>query len=153
MNYGNDLLLISAITNCIEYPEMFNNLPQSTKLSSPQVAYKVSLILLAGSISESIHLNNGIVDGDMEVELSGPDLIRVQNIDKLLSSIFKNHPSDFIQDNMQNVMMTFSIPEIWNSISVLAEAILNKEDMKLTRQEIEDVLLRTDYFEHIKKYM
>ncbi|OPG97814.1 hypothetical protein B2I21_13875, partial [Chryseobacterium mucoviscidosis] len=87
----------------------------------------------------------------MEVELSGPDLIRVQNIDKLLSSIFKNHPSDFIQDNMQNVMMTFSIPEIWNSISVLAEAILNKEDMKLTRQEIEDVLLRTDYFEHIKK--
>ena len=54
---------------------------------------------------------------------------------------------------MQNVMMTFSIPEIWNSISVLAEAILNKEDMKLTRQEIDDVLLRTDYFEHIKKYM
>jgi len=153
MNYGNDLLLISAITNCIEYPEMFNDLPQSIKLSSPEIAYKASLILLAGSISESIHLNNGIVDGDMEVELSGPDLIRVQNIDQLLSSILKNHPSDFIQDNMQNVMMTFSIPEIWNSISVLAEAILAKGDMKLTRQEIEDVLLRTDYFEHIKKYM
>lgn len=153
MNYGNDLLLISAITNFQEYPEMFNKLPSSIKLTSPGVAFKASLILLAGSIAESIHSNNGIVDGDMEVELSGPDLIRVQNIDYLLSSISKNHPTGFIQENITNIMMTFSIPEVWNSISVLAESILSKEGMKLTRQEIESTLADTGYFDHIKKYM
>lgn len=153
INYGNDLLLISAITNCQEYPEMFNELPASIKLTSPEVAFKASLILLAGSIAESIHSDNGIVDGDMEVELSGPDLIRVQNIDYLLSSISKNHSTDFIQENITNIMMTFSIPEVWNSISVLAESILSKEGMKLTRQEIESTLAETGYFDHIKKYM
>jgi hypothetical protein len=145
--------LITAITNCQEHPEIFNELPANIKLNSPSVAFKASQILLAGSIAESIHLNNGIVDGEMEVEISGPDLIRVQNIDHLLCSILKNHPLDFVQENMRNIMMTFSIPEIWNSISVLAESILSKDGMKLTRQEIEDILTDTGYFEHIKNYM
>ncbi|SJN18461.1 hypothetical protein FM120_01050 [Sphingobacterium faecium PCAi_F2.5] len=153
MEYGNDLLLISAITNCKEYPEMFNDLPHATKLNSPGVAFKASLILLAGSIEESIYMNNGIVDGDMEVELSGPDLLRVQNIDYLLSSIAKNHPSNFIQSNIENIMMTFSIPEIWTSITALAESIYSKDGMKLTKDEIEQNLTSTGYFDHIKKYL
>jgi hypothetical protein len=149
MDYGDDLLLISAMMNCIEYPEMFNDLPQSTKITAPKIANKVLFILIAGSIAESVYLNNGIVNDDMKVELSGPDLIRVDNINYLLSSILKNHPANFIEKMMQDILMIFSLEEVWNSISVLAETILKNEHMMLTKEEIEHVLAITGYFDFI----
>ncbi|WP_166925037.1 hypothetical protein [Flavobacterium poyangense] len=149
-NYGNDLLTIAAITNCKNDPEIFNDLPQSVKLNCPEVAFKSSLVLVAGSIAESIYLNNGISGDEMDVEIAGPDLVRIENIDFLLSQIDRNHKANFIPKMMHTTMTLFADETIWNATTILAEALFEKENRKLSKSEIDAILEDCGFIEYLK---
>ncbi len=147
--YGKDLLLITGIINSQEQPEIFNNLDKNIKAQFPVVAHRIMTIYLAGSVVESAFLNNGIVNGNMEVEISGPDLIRANNIQYLLLQLKKeNHDSNYIQKTMTDLFTMISLDEIWKPISELAKKLIEKG--KLNKQEIEDVLNQSGFLEYIK---
>lgn len=152
MNYGEDLLLITAITNARNEPGIYNGLSKEIKSQSVVVANRISTILLAGSIAESIYLNQGNVNGDMEVEISGPDLIRVSSVDYLLSQIIIGHNPHFIQQSMQNVMLTMGIPEFWNVVESVARGLLNKNNRKLGKSEIETILQSNGFLDYIRRF-
>ena len=147
--YGKDLLLIAAITNCKEEPEMFNELPKEIKVNCLTVSNKIISILLAGSVAESMFLNNGVIDENMNVEISGPDLIRSENVDHFLSEIKKEqHDSNYIQNNMTELFNTMNITEVRKSVSELAERLLAKK--KISQNEIEDILKTTGFLDALK---
>jgi hypothetical protein len=152
MNYENDLLLITAITNVKTNPDIFNRLPRELKSQSLVVSNRISTILLAGSIAESIYLNSGQENGNMEVEISGPDLIRVDNVHSFLSQIKADHNPQFLQDSMQNVTLTMSIPEFWKAVQSLAEALIKKSNKKLDKTEIETTLQTSGFLEYVKNF-
>jgi hypothetical protein len=149
MNYQDDLMLVASITNVTTYSEFFNELTSDVKRQSPGVA-RITSILLAGSVAECTYLNGGKVDGNMEVELSGPDLIRVDNVHFFLSQINTDHDPNYIQDNVQKVLMIMSIPDVWKTIENLAKAIMTKTNKRLDKTEIEAILTTSGYLNYIK---
>jgi hypothetical protein len=149
-DYGSDLLLITGMTNCVEQPDIFNGLDRVVKAQFSAVSHRIMTILLAGSIVESAYLNGGVISGDMEVEISGPDLIRANNVDFLLSQLKKEkHDSNYIQNTMSDLFTMISLSEIWNPITELAQELAEKR--KLNKQEIENILNKTGFLEYIKK--
>ncbi|ABQ05331.1 hypothetical protein [Flavobacterium johnsoniae] len=150
-NYGSDLLTITAITNFKDEPDIFNNLSESIKRNCPEIAFKSTLVLIAGSIAESIYLNDGISGEEMDVEISGPDLIRIENINFLLSQINLNHKTDFIPEMMYTAMTIFADKKIWDTITILAKSLFNKNNKKLSKSEIETILTDCGFVEYLKK--
>jgi len=149
LNFGSDLLLIAGITNCIEEPELFNGLDRKVKAHYPIVSNRIIRILLAGSIVESAFVNGGVIKDNMEVEVSGPDLIKANNVNELLFQLKKEkHDSNFIQNTMSDLFIMISIDEMWNTISKLANELAIKR--KLMQQEIEEILNISGFFEFIK---
>jgi hypothetical protein len=150
-NYGEDLLLITGIINAKEDPEIFNGLSSDIRKNTFQASNRIALILLAGSVAESIHLNGGKISENMNAEISGPDLTRVQNVDFLLSTK-PDHDPKFIETKLDELYSFFSLEEFWIATEALATAVLAKPDYKLVKTEIEDILDKTGFLSFIKKY-
>ena len=104
LNYNGDLLLITSITNCKTDSSFFNSLDKSLKARSPQVADCHATVLLAGSVAEATILNDSKVDGNMEVEISFPDLEKVDNIHFFLSNIDKAHDPNYIKTKLMQTL-------------------------------------------------
>ena len=149
MNYQDDLMLVASITNATTDPDFFNGLTNDVKRQSPGVAHRITSILLAGSASECAYLNGGKVNGNMEVEISGPDLIRVDNVHFFLSQIKPDHDQNYIQDNLQIVLMMMSIPEVWKAVESLAKALMTKTNKRLDKAEIESMLTTSGYLNYV----
>ena len=150
MNYQDDLILIASITNAKTNPDIFNALSREVKQGSLGVAHRITSILLAGSAAESTYLNGGKVNGNMEVEISGPDLVRVENVHYFLSQINQNHDPNYIQDNLHQIMMIMSIPDIWKAVECLSMELIKNKNKRLKKTEIENILTTSGYFDYIK---
>lgn len=148
-NYGDDLILITAITNSKIMPEMFNGLPKEIKKFTPVVAHKAANVLLAGPVCESIYMNNGIIDGNMSVDLSGEDLIRVEQIDFLLKTIFPQHDPNFIQVLMTDLFTFFSHYEFEMATAALVSGMKTAPNYTMDRKEIETILKKTGYLDFL----
>lgn len=151
-NYGNDLLLITAITNYKTDPEIFNELPNEIKNKTLSTAHKATSILLAGSVTESICLNDGLISPEMEVVVSGPDLTRSEQIDFLLSKILPGHDPDFIKNKTSELFEFFVLEEFTNAADNLAKAMLTSSDLTLNKEEIEEILTNTGFLEFITQF-
>lgn len=149
LDYGNNLLMITAITNYKNNPEIFNSLPQNLKFKSAEIAFKAALVLIAGSISEAIYLNDGLDKEEIDVEISGPDLYRVENIDFLLSKIKKNHKNDFISSMMRTAMVILKDEISWTAITLIAHAIHENPRKKLLRSEIQTILRDCGFLDYL----
>src|SRR5574337_376450 len=147
LNYAADNTHVAAICNFGKEPWIFEGLDAKNKNQCVMVAIPTTLILMAGSVAEAI-LKKDIQDDLMTVEISGPDLIRVQQIDKFLSTHRKNHVETFVADlfGMLHVLIDQN-PEIWKAIENLAQALLASENKRLNRNEIEAVLKSSGFFE------
>ena len=149
MNFQDDLMLVASITNAKTDPDIFNGLTNDVKRQSPGVSHRITTILLAGSAAECTYLNGGKVNGNMEVEISGPDLIRVDNVYFFLSQIKTDHDPNYILDNLQNVLAMMSIPEVWLAVESLAKALMTKRNRRLDKTEIETILRTSGYLNYI----
>ena len=149
MNYGDDLMLFASITNCKTDPDFFNSLDKTQKSQSTGVSHRAATILLGGSAAESAYLNGGKVEGNMPVEVSGPDLERVDNIHFFLSQIKSDHDPNYIQETLRKVLLIISIPEVWTAIDSLAKTLLAKPNKKLGKTEIESILQESGYLDYI----
>jgi len=143
-------LLIAAMQNFDDHPNIYNNLDSNLKNGSAQVALKISGILMGGPVSEALYKSGVEFRGSLPIEMAGPDLVHVQSIDLCLSQNIPNHNPNYINESLQDIVRLFKQKESWSAIQHLSNAILNSTDKKLNRQQIEQSLTESGYFEFIK---
>lgn len=149
MNYGQDLMLIRSIINSKTDKNLFNNLDISVKSKSPEIANIIATILLAGSAAEATFLNDRKVNGNMAVEISGPDLVYVDNVHYFLSLIDPTHNTNYINDKLLQVLSLMNTTEIWKAIDALAKEILSQDNYQIARAQIEKTLTQCGFFDYI----
>jgi hypothetical protein len=150
INYGSDLMLVTSLINCRTDGSLFNSLDKSVKAQSSDTADVIAAILLAGAAAEAIYLNSGEVNSSMEIEVSGPDLTRVDDIDYFLSFIDPNHNANYINDKLKEVHLLMKSSEIWKAIDTLARRILAEENYKIDKVEIEQALTKCGFFDYME---
>lgn len=151
-DYGDQriTLLIAAMQNYSQDPSIYNDLDYSLKAVTSQVAFKICGTLLGGPVSEAFYKSGIDFDGDLPIEMSGPDLLSVQNIDLCLSCNVANHDPNYITTSLTNVVNLIRQPECWMAIEHLASTILTSPTKHLYRQQIENSLLASGYMTFIK---
>jgi hypothetical protein len=143
INYGEDLLLIAGITNCMDEPDIFNELPNPVKKQSPGIARRIATILVAGSAAEAVFLNE-VVREEVALELSGEDLRRIVNVEYLLKQIIKEHPDDYTHQRLTEVVTWMrEIEEINEAVNKMALQLLERTE--LSKAEIEKTLNDTGF--------
>ncbi|PCI96358.1 MAG: hypothetical protein COB15_10595 [Flavobacteriales bacterium] len=144
-------LLIASMENYITDQSFYNDLPQNLKTASSQVAFKSSGVLMGGPVSEALHLAGIEFEGNLPVEMSGPDLISVTNIDRFLSRTTNNHSPNYITETLISVVNMFKQEQFWTAVQHLSKTILDSPNMTLNRVEIENSLQESGYLDFINQ--
>lgn len=143
-------LLIAAMQNYSNDPSIFNTLDSNIKKAAPQVAFKIVGTLMGGPVSEAFHKEGIDFEGNLPIEMSGPDLLTAQSIDLCLSRNFTNHSPDFIIESLTKVTSLIKNERFWGVINHLSETLMRSTDMHLNRQQIEEALENSGYLDFIK---
>jgi hypothetical protein len=152
-NYGdiNLNMLIAAIVNFNEDPQIYNSLPSNLKSQTQLAAKKMGGTLLAGSVAEHLFKSGSDHVGELEMEISGPDLTRVLSIDNLLRLLNpQTHNPDYIAKELESIALMFQQENVWNSIDSLAKKILSSSSKSLSQTQIEKSLIETGFMDFIK---
>jgi hypothetical protein len=151
IDYGDRryLVLIASMQNYIQNPDFYNEIDSNLKKISPQIAIKACGTLMGGPVSEALYLNGVDFEGNLEIEMSGPDLTSVSNIDSFLYENTSNHNENFINMKLLEVTRLLKDKNFWNAVVNLSEAIINSPNMLLNRTEIEESLNESGYLEFI----
>jgi len=143
-------LIIAAMQNYAQDPSIYNGLDSALKKSTTQIAFKVVGTLLGGPVSEAFHKSGVEFEGELPIEMSGPDLISVQSIHLCLSNNFPNHDPNYITTSLTQVVKLLRQPDCWTAIAHLSSALLNSPNKHLNKQQIENSLLASGYLNFIK---
>ena len=143
-------LLIAAMQNYAQDPSIYNGLDNALKNTANQVAFKIVGTLLGGPVSEALHKSGVEFEGELPIEMSGPDLISVQSIHLCLSNNISNHDPNYISASLTQVVNLLRQPDCWVAIEHLSSTLLNSPNKKLNRQQIESSLLTSGYLNFIK---
>lgn len=150
MDYGEDITLATAILISDSHPEVYNTLPRETKAPSPNVANRLCHMLCGGPLAEAWHKHGVQFKGKLEVEMQGPDLIRVKAIDQFLTSILKErHPRDYVDKTLALLAEVVRSDEFWITIRAMAAAILAAPNRTLDRAGIETVLNQSGFLDFV----
>lgn len=105
------------------------------------VAAKLLIIFCAGTCARVFYLNGGKVDEETELEFPGQDSLYIDRLQAFMSTHNPNHPEDYLERTVRGIFVRLAKPEIWKSISALANASIRHHDKPLNRYTIEDELL------------
>jgi hypothetical protein len=106
-------LLIAAMQNYSQDPSIYNDLDNSLKAATSQIAFKICGTLLGGPVSEAFHKSGINFEGNLPIEMSGPDLLSVQSIHLCLSRNVPNHDPNYITTSLTQVVNLIRQPECW----------------------------------------
>jgi hypothetical protein len=143
-------MLIASMQNYIQYLDFYAGLENNIKAVSAQVAFKSCGILMGGPVSESLNKFGINFKGNLPIEMSGPDLVSVSNIDAFLNNTTQNHNKKYIPDNLYNVILMIRQKETWQAITHLSNSILSSPNKKLTKKQIEKSLRESGYLDFIR---
>lgn len=143
-------LLIAAMQNYKQDIFFFNSLDSSLKAVAEKVAFKICGTLLGGPVSEALYKSGIAFQGNLPIEMSGPDLLSVESIDMCLSSNLPNHDPNYIVNSLINIVEILQQKETWKAIEHLAKAILSSPNKRLNRQQIENSLQTSGYLNFIQ---
>lgn len=151
-NYDPDLYLITALTNYISNPGIFDGLDKAIKNRSINVGNRILHVLLAGSVSETLFLNDFKTGEYVELEIFGPDLLRSQEVHAFLTQWKKDHDANYVQTILSEQFQFYLISEFIDTLHKLAEEILAQKDYTLNRDQIEATLKQTNYLAYIEQF-
>lgn len=140
MNYGADSILATAIMNRDSWQQLYDALPYQIKINAQPIAMRLCCILLAGSVTETIHNQGRNFKGTVQVELSGPDLNHAQsicrqfqiNLEKLTTEIYE----------------TFKLDEFWKTIRAISKRLAKQGH--LGKKDIESIVSKNGLLEYLK---
>lgn len=153
-DYGDQriTLIIAAMQNYISDPSIYNGLPNNLKSVCCQLAFKICGTLMGGPVGETFFKEGIDFKGQLPIEMSGPDLISVNNIHACLMNNIQGHNPDYIRESLINVTEMIQQAETWKAIEHLATKILDSPKKHLDREEIELSLKESGYLEYIDKF-
>lgn len=148
-NYGDDriTLLIAGMKNYETSPSLFNELNEEIKKHAGAVSNKYIGVLLGGPLSQAFKEVGIGFQGNLPVEMSGPDLISADNVDLCLSNVVAGHDPNFIQKNFIQVAKIFQSEGFWDGIEHLANSILESDEKSLSKTDIEKSLQDSGFAE------
>ncbi|KAB2915992.1 MAG: hypothetical protein F9K23_09680 [Bacteroidetes bacterium] len=144
-------LIIAALKSYVDDPTIYNALDNSLKNSTPQIAFKILGTLLGGPVSEALYKTGVTFEGELPIEVSGPDLRSIESIHLYLSNNIANHPPNYIDGAMEQVITLLKQPNFWTAIEHLASTLLNSPNKTLNRQQIENSLLTSGFLNFIEQ--
>ena len=112
-------LLIAAMQNYSKDPSIFNELDSNIKNAASQVGFKIAGTLMGGPVSEAFYKSGIDFNGELPIEMSGPDLMTVESIDLCLSQKTLNHDPNFINNTLTGVVSLIKQESVWKSIEHL----------------------------------
>jgi hypothetical protein len=142
-------MAIASMQNYTNNPELYNDLPAGLKNICPEVAFKITGTLLGGPVSEALYATGIDFVGNLPIEMSGPDLISVQNIHHFLSDIVTNHKPNYIEHSLSMIVQLLKQQEFWDAIKHLSDSILSSPNKQLNRDQIEQSLKASGYLAFI----
>jgi hypothetical protein len=149
-DFGNDLNFIMAAYKYKDNPDSYDSLPQSAKNQCRNLALKAIIVMMGGSAAESVFKSGGKIESNPFFTISVHDLNGADNLDYFLSIVKQGqHPSNYLQSIFRQVLKLLETKEVWNAISALADAIIESEETKLERKDIEKTLTETGFLHYL----
>lgn len=146
-DYSSDQKMIEMIFHYTGESDL-TTLSQGIKTKVTQVAYKICNVIFGGPISE-VYLDLGIdFSGELPVKLVDPDLSGLKQVDYFMGALYPEEELDFLATNFKGVTEMIAMPLFWEAITVLGEAIAEKE--KLSGSAIEIILADNRFFEGLQ---
>lgn len=152
IDYAEDLLLCTALLNLSE-PEIINSLPSQTKQNIPVTADKLIYVLTGGPIAEALFIQGFDFVGQLEIELSGPDLIRCESIDSFLAHYLPEHPINSLEGMLKKASEILKLNIFKRTIDSLADNLLQSGDLKLNKNRIESIITCTGFKAYIDSFV
>lgn len=137
IDYGADTLLAEKFMGDASDLHFFMHLPLAKKMQALETGRKLSLVFLGGSVTAAVFNNGGDSHISLPMQIEYTDLQRVEFIDQVLQQLADTE-ENFIENRLQDALYTISNINIWNTITDLANRLL--EQHQLNRNDIEECL-------------
>lgn len=146
LDYGEDLLPFIAMTNFNSENRVYADLNKKARRRCASIAVPMAMILMAGPIAESLYIWNSERSKDENVDISGPDLDRVEQICSFLRTFYIHGNSEsYVSDLIRQTTVMVCRDEFWNPITCFAKHLLATPGYKLNKAEV-DKLIRVCEF-------
>jgi hypothetical protein len=136
VDYGSEVSQVVGAMTLNETYQMFE-----TNEVSDDVCQKMVCILTAGGIAESIYKHGPDYVGRAEVEFSGPDMTKSENICNLKNFSFHELLSEYYE--------ALKFEDAWDAIEKLSSGLLNKSNNALEKDEIELILKKSKFAKYL----
>ena len=144
------ICMITAMQNYAHDPSIYNELDNSLKNLAEQVASKIMGTLLGGPVSEALYKSGISFEGNLHIDVSGPDLKSVESIHLCLSNNIPNHSPNYITNTLKQVVNLLRQPNFWAAIEHLSSTLLGSPNKMLNKKQIENSLSTSGYLNFIK---
>jgi hypothetical protein len=110
-----------------------------------EVAAKLTIMYCAGTCARVFYENDGSVNEETELDFPGQDTIPIEQLQKFMKSYNPNHADDYVSRIIAGIFTRIAKPDIWKSISKLAQEAAENFDTPMTRYTIEDTLMASGF--------
>jgi len=150
LDFSTDTPLINAISEYRDNPDFYEDLSDTDKKRSRDVAVKTIIVIMGGPAAESFQKNGLSVYGNPLLSMPAGDLDLADKIDYFLSIVKQGqHPGNFLQAIFRQVLKIIEEKEVWKAVSTLAEALIRSNESRLERKEIDKILIETGFLSHL----
>lgn len=136
LNAGSDVPIVQAVLSGKAMSMSPAQLPHGI-----EVAKKLMSIYCAGTCAEIFFENGAKIPAELEMNISGQDLVTIEKIQTFLKKSSADHADDFPSQTIISVFRKLKDTEVWKAIELLAAKVSEQENKALTRFYIEDTLL------------
>lgn len=136
LNAGKDIQMVQGILNGNASALSADNIEQAKP-----VAEKLMTIYCAGTCAKIFYENNLQVPAELQMDISGSDLVNIEKIQAFLKKTTVDHPDHFPSQTIVSIFKKLKDDQTWKAIELLATKVLEQEDYKLSRFYIEDTLM------------
>ena len=151
-DYGDDprmTHLIAAMQNYSNDPSFYSELADNIKAKTAEVAERIALTLVGGPVCEAFYRTGIDFNGELDIEMSGPDLMTINSIDFCLQQNVTNHDPNFVENLLRKAAQLVRGKQVWITIEHLSQTLLNSENKILNRTQIESSLATSGYLKLI----
>lgn len=149
--YGDRARYFDEIENINQLKKSFSFLNLQEKENYIDYARFRIMILSGGPIAETLFLSGNNKRLKISAEFRGPDLARLEEINKFLSKYDPQYSKNILRDNMIAVTVFFSRDIFWDSIGRIATKLLGSSKLCIHNEEIERVLNETGFIQYVNK--
>lgn len=144
-NYGADNSVIAGILNAKKDPSIFNSLSKKFRSRTPLATNKICCTLIAGGVSEAIHIQGINFKGDLKIGFADPDAEDIEACEYVMNIIDKSRSKNYLNDMVKNMTDIIRSDKVWKVINSLSAALLSSTNKRLLKSEIEAIFAKLNF--------